>query len=91
MKLKEMTLQLVLDGLKFEYRGYTTAVIGNDEDNTFYVRNLTKDEFNNIVNFDISYLKSRKRKDNDPFNVSRAAENIERYIIPKMEQAKNEK
>lgn len=91
MKLREMTLQQVLDGLKFEYRGYNTAVIGNDDEKTLYIKNITKDEFNNIINFDIDYLKGKKRKSYDSFNMSRAAENIEKYIIPKMEQAKNEK
>ncbi|MDO5518105.1 MAG: hypothetical protein Q4F66_11155 [Clostridium sp.] len=91
MKLKEMTLQQVLDGLKFEYRGYTTAVIGNDDEKTLYIKNITKDEFNNIIKFNVDYLKGKKRKNYDSFNMSRAAENIERYIIPKMEQAKREK
>ena len=34
MKLKEMTLQQVLNGLKFEYRGINTVVIGNDDNKT---------------------------------------------------------
>ena len=59
MKLKEMTLQQVLNGLKFEYRGINTVVIGNDDNKTLYIKNITKDEFNDIVSFDINNLKSR--------------------------------
>ena len=91
MKLKEMTLQQVLNGLKFEYRGINTVVIGNDDNKTLYIKNITKDEFNDIVSFDINNLKSRNKRNNISFKNLRAAENIERYIIPKMEQAKNEK
>ncbi|HCW53446.1 MAG TPA: hypothetical protein DG753_06855 [Clostridium sp.] len=91
MKLNEMTLQQVLNGLKFEYRGVNTVVVGNDEEKTLYIKNITKDEFNDIVNFDINNLKSRNKKNNSSFKNLRAAENIERYIIPKLEQAKNEK
>ena len=90
MKLKEMTLQQVLSGLRFEYRGYSTEVIGNDDDQTLYIKNITRDEFNELLNFDTSNLKSYK-KNNYSFNTSRAIENIERYIIPKLEQAKKEK
>ncbi|NME82008.1 hypothetical protein [Clostridium sp. SM-530-WT-3G] len=91
MKLKEMTLQQVLNGLKFEYRGINTVVIGNDDNKTLYIKNITKDEFNDIVSFDINNLKSRNKRNNISFKNLRAAENIERYIIPKLEQAKNEK
>ena len=80
MKLKEMTLQQVLSGLRFEYRGYITEVIGNDDDQTLYIKNITRDEFNELLNFDTSNLKSYK-KNNYSFNTSRAIENIERYII----------
>lgn len=91
MKLNEMTLQQVLNGLRFEYKGNNTVVVGNDDDKTLYIRNITKDEFNDIVNFDIRKLKSKNKKFNSSFKELRAEQNIERYIIPKIEQAKNEK
>lgn len=91
MKLKEMTLQQVLDGLKFEYKGSTTVVIGNDDDKTVYIKDISKDEYKKIVNFDIENLKVKKRKKFNSFDISHTAENIERYIIPKIEEAKHEK
>ena len=67
MKLKEMTLQQVLNGLKFEYRGINTVVIGNDDNKTLYIKNITKMNLMILSLFDINNLKSRNKRNNISF------------------------
>lgn len=88
MKLKDMTLEQVLRGLKFEYKGYTTAVIGNDDDKTIFIENIDSDEYKEIVNFDVENLNLKKKSDFKSFNTYNAAQSIQNYIIPKLENAK---
>lgn len=56
MKLHEISLKDILEGLKYIKAGYEYWVVANDDNNTLIVKNLTLDEYNLLKNLKEEYF-----------------------------------
>lgn len=87
MNLYDMDLGNVLKGLKFVKHGYFSKVIGNDNEKTEYIKNLSYADFKLLVNFNLDNL--NKGILELSYKEYKTAQRIKTYIIPKLEKAKN--
>ena len=87
MKLHEMTLDEVLRGLELVQNGYGNVLCGNDVDRTKFIKNITKDMYESLVNFDLEKL-NEDFYESETYGYYKAGEIIRSYIIPVINKAK---
>lgn len=80
MKVYEMNLKDIINGLEFVNCKYESRIIGNDEDRTLYLKNITFEQYNDLINFDLEKINSNV----SDLNLSevKSIDIINDYIIP---------